>query len=149
MDNSSDSGLKVLVIEDSRDCADLLRHKLKQLRIISDIKVLGSGEEGLEFLKGECVKDKNNSFLPDLFFMDIHLPGESGLETLVKIKSNPLFYSTPVIVLTASENKQDIPESYKKGGTIFMRKPLEETFLEDVLTYMKITGRFKSNDRAA
>ena len=138
-----DAKLKVLIIEDSPDCAVLLEHYLHQLKMIYGIKMVGSGEEGLQFLNEESEKNLQEAFLPDLIFLDLNLPGEPGLEILSKIKSLPLFSFTPVIILTASEDKEDLRETYKKGGTFFMRKPFDQSVLTETINHMFMTGVLK------
>ena len=130
--------LKALIIEDSVDCAALLNHTLTQMKIFGEIKTFTSGEEGMEYFEKESVKDK--SVLPDVIFLDLNLPGEYGLETLAKIKNFSSSHSIPVIVMTASEDRQDVVESYRKGGAFFIRKPLDKNLLVEALMHMKITG---------
>ena len=145
MEEPSIEKLKALMIEDSADCAALLNHTLIQLKMFGEIKIFMSGEEGMEYLEKESVEDKRA--LPDIIFLDLNLPGEHGLETLAKIKNFSSSNSIPVIVMTASDDRRNLVESYRKGGTFFIHKPLEKTLLTELLMHMKITGAFKKKDR--
>lgn len=131
--------LSVLMIEDSADCAALLNHILIESKLFSQISIFSSGEEGMEYLEKEA-KEKGKAFLPNLIFLDLNLPGEHGLDTLGKIKKYSEYHLIPVIVMTASDERKDLLESYRKGGAVFIRKPLEKDFLIEVLMHMKITG---------
>ena len=151
MEETSIEKLRVLMIEDSADCAALLNHALLQLKIFGDIKIFTSGESGLEYLEYESSKEKKGASLPDIIFLDLNLPGEHGLETLAKIKNYSSLHSIPVIVMTASSDRRDLLESYRMGGIFFIHKPIEKELLTEVLTHMKITGILKKrnadNDR--
>ena len=108
MEETSNEKLRVLMIEDSADCAALLNHILLEAKIFGDIKLFTRGEEGMKYLEEAKVRVS----LPDLIFLDLNLPGEHGLETLVKIKNYSDFHSIPVIVMTASDDRKDLLESY-------------------------------------
>ena len=136
MEETSIEKLKVLMIEDSADCATLLNYILLEARIFGDIKLFRSGEEGMEYLEEAKVRMS----LPDLVFLDLNLPGEHGLETLVKIKNYSDFHSIPVVVMTASDDREDLLESYRKGVVFFVHKPLDKNLLIETLMHMKITG---------
>jgi DNA-binding NarL/FixJ family response regulator len=77
---------------------------------------------------------KVESFLPELIFRDIRLPGENGLQLTRKIKTN--YPEVPIIVLTS----YDVPEyreaAFKYGATSFIPK--------DSLDWGKIESLVKS-----
>ena len=87
--------IRTLIVEDSAFYRQLLKEALNSRFPRMDIFEATDGEEALEKIKAQ---------LPDLVFMDIKLPGESGLDFTKKIKTqNP---NIVVIILTA----YDIPE---------------------------------------
>ena len=139
MEETSIEKLRVLMIEDSSDCAALLNHVLLETKIFGEIKVFMTGEEALEYLEQQSA-GKNFAAMPDLIFLDLNLPGEHGLKILSKIKNDSALVSIPVVVMTASEDRQDWAESYRKGGMFFIHKPLDRTLLRETLFHMKITG---------
>jgi DNA-binding NarL/FixJ family response regulator len=86
---------KVLIVEDSSFFSRLLQETLLSEYPKMDILEAPNAEEALA---------KVNGFAPDFIFVDIRLPGESGLEFTRKIKStNP---NIPIIILTS----YDLPE---------------------------------------
>ena len=139
VEETSIEKLKVLMIEDSEDCAALLNHILLEVKIFGEIKIFMRGEEALEYLEQQST-GKNVAAMPDIIFLDLNLPGEHGLKILSKIKNDSALASIPVVVMTASEDRQDWAESYRKGGMFFIHKPLDKTLLRDTLFHMKITG---------
>ena len=86
---------KVLIVEDSTFFSTLLKETLLSRYPKMDISEAPNAEEALK---------KMNGFTPDIIFVDIRLPGQSGLEFTRKIKST--YPSVPVIILTS----YDLPE---------------------------------------
>ena len=73
-----------------------------------------TGEEGLDIIEDR---------LPDLVIMDISLPGMSGLDALVRVRSDhPLL---PVIVMTAFSTTRHTIEAMKLGAYEYFTKPPE------------------------
>jgi DNA-binding NarL/FixJ family response regulator len=86
---------KVLIVEDSSFFSRLLKETLLSQYPKMDISEAPNAEEALEKVK---------ALSPDLIFVDIRLPGESGLEFTRKIKGT--YPNIPVIILTS----YDLPE---------------------------------------
>jgi two-component system response regulator len=65
--------------------------------------------------------------------MDINMPKLDGFECMKKIKEDPRFDVIPIIMLTSSENDEDVVQSYKNGAVSFIKKPVNyEDFLKAV-----------------
>ena len=74
--------------------------------------------------------------------VDLGLPGESGLDLMKNLRTFPDLAQMPVIILTASEDKTDLLQSYKGGAAVFLKKPLDPDLLQEVLNQLKVTNRF-------
>ena len=61
--------------------------------------------------------------VPDLFLLDIMLPGEDGLQILKKIRSNPKTARVPVIMVTAKSAEVDIVRGLDQGADDYITKP--------------------------
>jgi len=102
---------KILIVEDN----DTFRHTLRSLlQSRFPLIVIEEAENGREALQ------KTNDFLPNLIFMDIRLPGESGLELTKQIKHKSP--STIVIVLTNYDLKEYRVAAYESGANHFLGK---------------------------
>jgi CheY-like chemotaxis protein len=86
---------KTLIVEDSTFFRQLLKETLLSRFPEMDISEVGNAEEALS---------KMVTFTPDLIFVDIRLPGESGLEFTRKIRNT--YPNIPIIILTS----YDLPE---------------------------------------
>lgn len=95
---------KILIVEDS----DTFRETLRGI-LYSRFPFLAFDEarDGKEALK------KVNSFHPDLIFMDIKLPGESGLELTKKIKES---YSKIIIIILTNYDLPEYREAARRNG---------------------------------
>lgn len=85
-----------------------------------DVRVASTAEQGLELLA------ENQ---PDLMFLDVRLPGMSGLEALPKIKS--IAPETPVVLITAFGDLEVAVEAVRQGTFDYLVKPFS---LEDIQT---------------
>jgi CheY-like chemotaxis protein len=62
--------------------------------------------------------------VPGLILLDIKLPGIDGIEVLKKIKEHPVLKKIPVIMLTTSDQEEDICRSYSHNANSFLTKPV-------------------------
>ena len=62
---------------------------------------------------------------PDLVLLDLNLPRMDGRQVLEAIKSDPELASIPVVVLTTSENEDDVLRSYSLHANAYVTKPVD------------------------
>ncbi|MEO8431705.1 MAG: response regulator [Acidobacteriota bacterium] len=58
----------------------------------------------------------------DLILLDLGLPGINGIEVLKRVRSHPLTRGVPVVVLTSSQERDDIQTAYQFGANSFVSK---------------------------
>lgn len=68
--------------------------------------------------------------LPDLILLDLYMPEQSGLETLVTMKSDHRFESLPVIMLTAETDKHMLSKCFDAGAMDYLNKPVDAVELQ-------------------
>ncbi|MHA2086513.1 MAG: response regulator [Candidatus Thorarchaeota archaeon] len=90
---------KILVVDDNPDVTYLLKRILSKKGYTT--REAHSGEECLELLKNENEK-------PDLIFMDVMMPYQSGWETARKIKTEPKTKDIPIAMLTVRKEPEDL-----------------------------------------
>ena len=66
---------------------------------------------------------------PDLLFLDLAMPDVSGFEILSALRSHPKFCHLPVLILTASTDKDSKLKALALGATDFLGKPLDQSEL--------------------
>jgi DNA-binding response OmpR family regulator len=95
-------------------------------------------EEGYETstaLDGEMAYQMVQNEHPDLVMMDVVMPKMNGIETCRKIKTNPMTYSTPVVIITALNSVDDKVKAIKAGANDFITKPFDR---------LELSARLKS-----
>jgi DNA-binding response OmpR family regulator len=109
--NSSDTWAvrKILVIDDDREMADLLRQSLALEGF--ELSTVQSGEEGIE-------QGRNKG--PELILLDVNLPGMNGFEVLRRLRRES---DVPVIMLTARGEEVDRIVGLEIGADDYLPKP--------------------------
>lgn len=117
----------VLLAEDDIVDAMTVERALGDLEISNQLIHKINGEEALEYLRS----DSNEK--PCVILMDLNMPKMNGLEFLRLIKADETLKEIPIIVLTTSNEEQDIDESFKLGAAGYMVKPVDyKEFLEKI-----------------
>jgi len=62
--------------------------------------------------------------MPDLILLDLNLPGKDGREVLTEIKADERLRHIPVVVLTSSQDEEDILRSYRLYANCYISKPI-------------------------
>lgn len=116
----------LLVIEDARDHALLVRVAARRALPGLDVRVAGDGREGIAYLSGEPpFRDRRSHPLPDLIILDLLMPDVDGFEVLDWIRGQRGSVRAPVVVLTSSEHPEHEQRSLELGARGFHRKPAD------------------------
>jgi len=127
------TGIEILLVEDSPDDAELAILALKGSHLANRIRRVQDGAEALEFLFGAENATGTQPEVPRLILLDLKLPKVDGLEVLKRIKSEPRTRFIPVVVMTSSREEQDVVASYQLGVNSYIVKPVDfEQFTEAV-----------------
>ena len=116
----------ILLVEDNPNDEMLTIRALKKNNILNEVIVVRDGVQALDYLFAEGVhqgRDLNNR--PEVILLDLKLPKIDGLEVLKRIKSNEQTKLIPVVVLTTSNEDQDLISSYQYGANSYIRKPVD------------------------
>ena len=110
--------IRILIVDDHtlfRSCIKLVlqRHE--------GFKVVGEASDGLEGVK-RAIQLK-----PDVVLLDLHMPGTSGLEALRLLKED--LPETQVVMLTVSEDAEDLLETLRAGARGYLLKNIDTEFL--------------------
>jgi two-component system response regulator len=130
------SGVDILLVEDSQDDIDLALHALRQGKLANSIFVVRDGEEALDFLFCRGAHSQRSfDHSPKLVLLDLKMPKIDGLQVLKQVKSDPRTKAIPVVIMTSSKEERDLIESYSLGVNSFIQKPVDfEQFRETVKT---------------
>ncbi|HOV52523.1 MAG TPA: response regulator, partial [Methanothrix sp.] len=117
--------MRIMLVEDSIEDANFTQKILKFNNLSKDLALAASGKEAMDALErlgreGNC---------PDLILLDINLPDISGIDLLKRIKDDARFRNIPVVILTGSNEDEDIQKSYDLGASSYLVKPISNDAL--------------------
>ncbi|SMP65752.1 response regulator [Desulfonatronum lacustre] len=108
------------------------------LHLLHDI-LTKSGYEVLVAENGEEVLEITEEETPDIFLLDIMMPGMDGLELCCRIKSMSRFTATPIVFITAKNSSEDIVRGFAAGAVDYIPKPFNEAeILARVQTHIRL-----------
>lgn len=124
----------ILLIEDDPFDEMMTIRALASLNLANPIQVAHDGAEALEMLSNTISGDEPSP-PPAVVLLDLKLPKIGGLDVLRAIRSNPRTRMTPVVILTSSNEKEDLLGSYSSGANSYVCKPVDaEAFRKAVTT---------------
>jgi CheY-like chemotaxis protein len=124
----------ILLAEDDDDQYYLTQQIFEQLLVANPLRRVVNGEELMQWLHHEGkYEDLKKYPLPDLILLDINMPKKNGIQALQEIKSDPFLKHIPVIMLTTSNDGDDIKKCYALGCNSYIAKPMELKKLTDAL----------------
>jgi len=122
---------KILLVDDDAAANYLSKELLEQLHTAKEIEIADNGLSAFEM-----IKQKNCA---DIIFLDIKMPGMDGFDFLeaFKIMGLPAKEKEHVniIVVTSSDNQQDIDKARVMGASHYLTKPLSAESLKHALEY--------------
>jgi len=102
----------ILVIDDDELVSRTLQRALKMYGY--QVMVSNSGTEGLQLARRHR---------PELFILDIMMPGADGYQVCRQIRGDPLLKDLPVLFLTAKAKDEDKIEGFRAGADDYLSKP--------------------------
>lgn len=116
----------ILLVEDNPDDEALAIRALKRHHISNEVVVARDGVEALEYLFGTGMyAGRDISIKPTVILLDLKLPRVDGLEVLRRLRGDERTKLLPVVVLTTSNEEQDMLSSYSLGCNSYIRKPVD------------------------
>ena len=110
----------IFLVEDNKADVRLIQEAFKNSSLPHEMLTVRDGMEAMAFLRREG--EYNTAPRPDLILLDLNLPKKDGREVLAEIKSDSKLKRIPVIVLTTSQNEDDIYHSYDLHVNCYITK---------------------------
>lgn len=104
------------MVEDDLDDQDFFIKALSGIRNATLYHVASNGKDALDRLV-------NSVILPNLIFMDIHMPLMNGIECLTEIIKTPRIRNIPVVMLTTDTGSSEVV--HKLGAKALIKKPVD------------------------
>ena len=106
--------LTILLVDDDLDECDLFNTALKQVTDDFNLRHVTECSDLLSTIR------ENK---PDIVFLDINMPGMSGIECLKNIRAEKKYESLPIIIYSTSNNRMNIQEAYENKANYYVIKP--------------------------
>jgi len=127
----------ILLVEDNPDDVDLTLRSFKQHGISNEVIVARDGVEALDYLFASgAYSGRDKNVLPAVILLDLKLPKIDGLEALRRIRANELTRLVPVVILTSSQEENDIITGYKLAANSYVRKPVDFNQFSETIRYL-------------
>jgi len=122
----------VVLVDDNDDHCMLIEDMLISQGFAQQVIRFADAESALAHLREpQASRTCEETSRPAFVFLDIRLPGMSGIELLRQLKSHPRTRAIPTIMLTTSERSEDINASYEAGACGYIVKPVNFMILSN------------------
>ena len=126
--------LWLLIVDDDENDRFLLEHAFKKLNVGYRIQPLENGREALALIKGEGIYANRKTYpFPSFILTDLKMPGGDGFEILSYLKQHPEILIVPVVMLSGSDDPDDVRQAYLLGASSFIVKPHGVDGLEGIV----------------
>lgn len=125
--------MRILIVDDSKSDVEFIKAVLHSSGF-KDVTEAGSAKKAYEILGidggGQAEADV------DLILLDVNMPDVSGIEVCTTIRSYEIFADTPIIIITASGEKETLQLAFEVGASDYIKKPFSS---------IELISRIRSN----
>ena len=128
---NSQRPVNIVMIEDDEGHARLIEKNIRRAGINNQVKHFTDGGSALAYLYDDATGPAKNG--PALILLDLNLPDMSGTDILARVKGDGPLKATPVIVLTTTDDKQEVARCYELGANVYITKPVNYESFADAI----------------
>ena len=121
--------IEILLVEDNSADIKLIQKAFQRAKIKNRLNIARHGEDALALLRGKTNPQEISK--PDIILLDLNMPGMSGLNGLLDLRNE--CPTTPVVVVSAEEEKQTILQTLAYGAVGFIAKSSSKDTIGDAL----------------
>jgi CheY-like chemotaxis protein len=115
----------ILLVEDNTHDAEMTLRSLRKHNIGNRLHWVKDGAEALDYLFCTgAYAGRAAAQPPRLVLLDLKMPKVDGIEVLRRMKADDATRSIPVVMMTSSDEEQDVVESYRLGVNSYVVKPV-------------------------
>lgn len=116
--------VKIVMIEDDEGHARLIERNIRRSGVNNEIVPFTNGTDAIKYLFGSDGSGTDHKDQALLILLDLNLPDMTGIDILKRIKETGHIKSTPVVVLTTTDDEQEIKRCYELGCNVYITKPV-------------------------
>ncbi len=117
--------MTILVIEDDPGHARLIEKNLRRSNVTNEIIKFPDGQQALDYLFGEGQYSEPAYSLPILVMLDLNMPVVDGYQVLSRMKKDDQTKRIPVIILTTTDDPNEVAKCYDLGCNVYVTKPVD------------------------
>jgi CheY-like chemotaxis protein len=121
------SAKPLLLVEDNSDDAMILQRALGDAGVTEQLVHVPDAEKALAYLRS------TTNTRPALVLLDLNLPGMSGVEFLKALKTDASLTEIPVVILSTSDERRDILDSFDLSVAGYIVKPMNYASLVETV----------------
>jgi CheY-like chemotaxis protein len=114
----------IIMVEDDEGHARLIERNIRRSGVNNEIIPFSNGTDAVDYLfgtDGSGLKHKGKALL---ILLDLNLPDMTGIDILRRVKENNYLKSAPVVILTTTDDSQEIKRCYELGCNVYITKPV-------------------------
>jgi CheY-like chemotaxis protein len=126
----------ILLADDDEEDRELTRDALQDSKLANEMRCVVDGQDLMDYLRreGRYLDPSVETPRPGIILLDLNMPKKDGREALAEIKADASLRQIPVVVLTTSNDEQDVFRSYDLGVNSFITKPVTFAGLVEALS---------------
>jgi CheY-like chemotaxis protein len=114
----------IIMIEDDEGHARLIERNIRRSGVNNDIVPFTNGTDAVNYLFGSDGSGSAHKGQALLILLDLNLPDMSGIDILRRVKEHACLKFAPVVVLTTTDDSQEIKRCYELGANVYVTKPV-------------------------
>ena len=114
----------IIMIEDDEGHARLIERNIRRSGVNNEIIPFTNGTEAVSYLFGKDGTGMVHQGQALLILLDLNLPDMTGIDILRRVKENQHLKCAPVVVLTTTDDSQEIKRCYELGANVYITKPV-------------------------
>lgn len=119
--------LLILLAEDDQDDRLLFKNVFDKIKINHSLHFCEDGLELMDYLQ-------STDELPHIIFLDLHMPGKSGLQCLKEIRQDEKLKEITIAIYSTSSQTVNVEETFIAGANVYIKKPNDFETLEKILS---------------
>ena len=114
----------IIMIEDDEGHARLIERNIRRSGVNNEIVPFTNGTDAMKYLFGPDGSGLVHKGQALLILLDLNLPDMTGIDILKQVKENKFLKSAPVVILTTTDDSQEIKRCYELGCNVYITKPV-------------------------
>ena len=119
--------MHILLADDDEDDRTFFSEAIQELKMNNKLTQFKDGNDLMDYL----VHPENK--LPHVLFLDLNMPGKTGIDCLKQIRSNTRFKDIAIAIYSTSSSEKDIEDTFIEGANIYIKKPNDFSELKKVI----------------